>query len=90
VNNSRIDIKSTESDSLMKNILPIYLKKCLIFDNVTQLIPRHIFIFWGQGFANAPEIIHQCVISWYLKNPTWKVLLLDWDNLNEYLSESFN
>ena len=45
-----------------------------------------IFIYWGQEFKNAPEIIKKCLLSWKLNNPNWKIIELDDKNLNEYIN----
>jgi len=44
-----------------------------------------IYILWLQGFENAPDIIKECVKSWYYYNPDWKIILLDEKNLHEYI-----
>lgn len=45
-----------------------------------------IFMYWGQKFINAPFVVKKCLSSWKLKNPTWRVIELDDDNLNEYIN----
>ena len=45
-----------------------------------------IYIYWAQKFINAPNIVKKCLLTWKLKNPTWKVIELDDDNLNEYIN----
>lgn len=45
-----------------------------------------IFIYWAQKFINAPDVVKKCLLSWKLKNPTWKIIELDNDNLNEYIN----
>ena len=45
-----------------------------------------IFIYWAQKFINAPTVVKKCLLSWKLKNPTWKIIELDDDNLNEYIN----
>ena len=44
-----------------------------------------IFIYWAQKFINAPNVVKKCLLSWKLKNPTWKIIELDDDNLSEYI-----
>ena len=36
-----------------------------------------IWIYWHQGWGNAPEIIKICKKSWIKKNPEWDVRALD-------------
>lgn len=45
-----------------------------------------IYIYWAQKFINAPYIVKQCLLSWRLKNPTWKIIELDDENLCEYIN----
>ena len=45
-----------------------------------------IYIYWGQKFINAPMVVKNCLLSWKIKNPTWKVIELDDDNLCEYIN----
>lgn len=40
-------------------------------------LPRRIFLYWGQGLAQAPEIVRYCVDSWSMTNPGWDVTVLD-------------
>jgi hypothetical protein len=48
-------------------------------------VPKIIWLLWHQGFENAPEVIQQCALSWSRHNPTWKVVLLNRHNLEEYV-----
>ena len=45
-----------------------------------------IFIYWAQKFENAPIVVKKCLLSCKLKNPTWKIIELDDDNLHEYIN----
>ena len=45
-----------------------------------------IFIYWAQKFINAPILVKKCLLSWKLKNPSWKIIELDDDNLREYIN----
>lgn len=45
-----------------------------------------IYIYWAQKFVNAPDIVKKCLSSWKLKNPTWKIIELDDDNLYNYIN----
>ena len=49
----------------------------------------NIFILWIQGFNNAPLVVSKCVQSWKHHNPDWNVVLLDKNNLNEWIDTSF-
>lgn len=45
----------------------------------------NLYILWFQGFENAPDVVKWCVHSWKRYNPTWTIILLDNDNLQEYV-----
>ena len=55
-------------------------------DESNNPVTKNIFIYWEQKFINAPEVVKKCVLSWKLKNPTWKIIELDKDNLKEYIN----
>ena len=46
---------------------------------------KTIYILWLQGFDNAPNIVKKCVQSWYHYNPTWNIIQIDNNNLNQYI-----
>jgi hypothetical protein len=45
-----------------------------------------LYIYWAQKFNNAPDVVKNCLISWKLKNPSWKIIELDDDNLHDYIN----
>jgi hypothetical protein len=47
---------------------------------------KTIFILWFQGFDNAPEIVKECVNSWKYYNPDWNIVLIDNNNLINYIN----
>lgn len=47
---------------------------------------KQIWIFWEQGWDNAPLICKICRDSWINNNSTWKINLLDKNNLNDYIN----
>jgi len=47
---------------------------------------KTIYILWFQGFDKAPDIVKQCVKSWKYYNPTWNIIMLDNNNLSEYMN----
>ena len=47
---------------------------------------KTIFIYWAQKFDNAPDVVKKCLLSWKLNNPTWNIIELNDDNLNEYIN----
>jgi len=48
----------------------------------------NLYILWFQGFDKAPDVVKWCVHSWKHYNPTWKIILLDNNNLHEYVDLS--
>lgn len=46
---------------------------------------KQLFIFWDQGFENAPIVVKKCVLTWKKHNPTWNIILLDNSNLSQYI-----
>lgn len=49
---------------------------------------KKIFIYWAQGFSNAPEVVRQCLLSWKLMNPTWVLYELDDSNIHDFIDIS--
>lgn len=47
---------------------------------------KRIWIYWQQGFENAPEIVKLCAESWKTLNPDYEVTLLDESNLGNFIS----
>ena len=40
-------------------------------------IPKTVWIYWGQGEADAPPIVRRCIESWRRCNPGWEIVVLD-------------
>lgn len=55
-------------------------------DKKEKLIPRKIWLLWYQGISEAPFIVRKCIESWRKENPTWDVIVLDSDNLHNYVT----
>lgn len=49
---------------------------------------RNIFIYWAQGFPNAPLVVQKCVLSWKLRNPNWTLYEIDDSNITDYIDVS--
>jgi len=45
--------------------------------NQSGSFPKIIWIFWFQGFENAPGLVKKCLSSWQLNNPGWQINVLD-------------
>ena len=52
------------------------------------MIPRKIWILWYQGLSEAPFIVKKCITSWKIENPNWEVIVLDKENLNDYIDDA--
>lgn len=50
-----------------------------------KFFEKTIWIFWYQGWNNAPQIIKHCKDSWIYKNPDWEVKLLDKDSISSFI-----
>ena len=48
-------------------------------------IEKIIWIYWHQGWDNAPDIIKICKKSWIKKNPEWDVRALDFKSINHFV-----
>ena len=44
-----------------------------------------IWIYWHNGWLNAPEIIQTCRKSWIKNNPQWEVKSLDFNSINDFI-----
>ena len=40
-------------------------------------IPKKLFMYWHQGWNNAPDIVKRCAATWQRHNPTWDINFLD-------------
>jgi hypothetical protein len=49
---------------------------------------KNIFLYWAQGFENAPEVVQKCLSSWKMRNPTWTIHELDDSNISNYITVS--
>jgi hypothetical protein len=47
---------------------------------------KNIFIYWAQGFSNAPFVVKMCLFSWKIKNPRWTLYELDDSNLSHFIN----
>lgn len=46
---------------------------------------KEIFIYWHQGWENAPDLVRFCRDSWRFHNPDYKITLIDSENVAQYL-----
>jgi hypothetical protein len=45
-----------------------------------------IWMYWHQGWEQAPDLVKQCAESWRLKNLDYEIHLLDRDSVTDYIS----
>lgn len=46
-------------------------------------IPKIIWIYWDQGWNNAPLLVQKCKQSWIIKNPEYEIRSLDHNVFND-------
>lgn len=44
-----------------------------------------VWIYWSQGFSQAPALVTKCVQSWRTLNPDYDIRLLDSSSIKDYL-----
>ena len=55
------------------------------FNNKEHNIPRYIWLWWEQGWENAPEITKFTILSFKKYNPEWKIKLISKKNLFNFI-----
>ncbi len=65
-----------------------FLRTALSNQSYMEKLPRIIWIYWHQGWDQAPEICQHCLHSWISLNPGWEVRALDQYSLNQYVDIS--
>jgi len=53
--------------------------------NVTETVPKTIWLMWLQGLDHAPHVVKECYSSWQTRNPGWRVVFLDETNVGQYV-----
>lgn len=46
---------------------------------------KTLYVLWFQGFENAPQVPRGCLVTWKYHNPDWDIIVLDENNLKEYV-----
>ena len=54
------------------------------------MIPKIIWLWWEQGWNNAPFICSYTVKSFTLLNPEFKINLVSRDNINDFIDTEYN
>ncbi len=47
---------------------------------------KNIYIYWSQGFENAPFVVKECLRSWIKHNSNWRIIKLDDMSLSMYMN----
>lgn len=48
-------------------------------------LPKNIWMYWHQGFDQAPELVKVCVVKWQSLNPNWNIHLLDATTIGQFM-----
>lgn len=51
-------------------------------------VPRIVWMFWAQGWDQAPEVVGPCVESWRALNPDWDIRLLTRETIAEHVPDA--
>jgi hypothetical protein len=49
-------------------------------------IPRVLWLYWHQGWTEAPELVCRCRATWERRNPGWTIRILDRHSASEHSS----
>jgi mannosyltransferase OCH1-like enzyme len=49
------------------------------------MFKKNIWIYWEQGWDNAPDICKLCKKSWEKLNPNWVINVLNKNNINNFV-----
>ena len=59
-------------------------------DKIKEMqIPREIFLYWHQGWKDAPDLVKRCAETWTAQNPSWAVKFLDRDSVEKEIRIPF-
>lgn len=77
----------TGCDSLANTAQHIWrpLKTRVKIKTNKNVIPKNVFIYWGQGFNRAPALVTKCLHSLEQHNPDANIIKLDDYNLSDFV-----
>lgn len=55
-----------------------------------RTVPKKIWIFWAQGWTDAPSLVKLCRDSWVFHNPNYEVVLLSQDDISRYVALDYS
>ncbi len=53
-------------------------------DSTSLDVPKNLWIFWDQGFTQAPDVVRLGLRSWQIMNPDYTITCLDADSAQEF------
>ena len=59
-------------------------------DLLPKTVPKKIWIFWAQGWIDAPPLVKLCRDSWVFHNPNYEVVLLSQDDISRYVALDYS
>ena len=59
-------------------------------DLLPRTVPKKIWIFWAQGWDNAPPLVKLCRDSWTANNPNYEINLLSQDDIVQYVTLDYS
>ncbi len=68
--------------------LPVSHESAWPYPLAPRALPKRIWMYWSQGWANAAAIVTKCRESWIKKNPCWDVAALDDRSTSEHVADS--
>lgn len=54
---------------------------------MVQELPRRVWLYWHQGYSQAPDVVKVCYQSWVSLNPGWEITFLDADSVKAVLPD---
>lgn len=57
---------------------------------VPKIVPKKIWIFWAQGWDNAPPLCKLCRDSWIVNNPDWEIISLSEKDIFKYVTLDYS
>lgn len=64
-------------------------KSIEMFNNKKHNIPRYIWLWWEQGWREAPEITKYTILSFKKHNPKWKIKLVSKENIFDFIDSKY-
>ena len=73
------------------DVLENHLRKALLSHHERSAgIPKTIWLYWNSPIDKAPDVVKVSIKTWKEMNPTYDVIILTDDNIEEHLGFDFN